>query len=145
MKNQTIQNQMPVVDNYLNILDEITINKINELKEDNYHDEDMIEFIKEYGSNNFLAYYEDYVKYGEDYSYDAVDAFVEEFGIDNVEHFEDSYRGQFDSPEEFAESFYDDMGYKIPEYVVVDWKSTFEIHLESSFEYVNGFVFNNNF
>ena len=100
---------MQVVDNYTNILDEVTLNKIEELKGDNFYEGDMIDFIKEHGSNNFLAYYEDYVKYGEEYCYEAVDAFVDEFGIDSIASFCDAYFGEYDSEEQFAEQYVGEM------------------------------------
>ena len=136
---------MPVVDNYLNILDEITINKINELKEENYHDEDMIEFIKVYGSDNFLAYYEEYVKQGEEYCYEAVDAFVDEFGIQNIEHFQDAYYGQYDSEEQFAEQYTGDVYGEPPAHLVIDWQQTWATNLSYEFTFADGYIFNSNF
>ena len=47
------------------VLSEKVQAKFDELKEENYHDEDMIEFINEYGQENFLNKYEDYVAVGE--------------------------------------------------------------------------------
>lgn len=146
MKNQET-NQMQVVDNYTNILDQITLNKIEELKADNYHDEDMIDFIKEHGSNNFLAYYEDYVKYGEEYCYEAVDAFVDEFGIDAIANFCDAYFGQYDSEEQFAEQYVSEHYITnledVP--VVIDWEKTWNCNLRYDFSFNDGYVFRSNF
>jgi len=146
MNTQTTE-QMPVVDNYLNILDEVTLNKIEELKADNYHDEDMIDFIKEYGSNNFLAYYEEYVRKGEELDYDVVDAFVEEFGIQCIEHFDDAYIGQYDSEEQFAEQYIGEMYISnlddLP--VVIDWTATWNCNLKYDFSFNDGYVFRSNF
>ena len=146
MKNQTTE-QMQVVDNYLNILDEVTLNKIEELKADNYHDEDMIDFIKEHGSHNFLAYYEEYVRKGEELDYDVVDAFVEEFGIQCIEHFDDAYIGQYDSEEQFAEEYVGEMYISnlddLP--VVIDWTATWNVNLKYDFSFNDGYVFRSNF
>jgi len=124
-------------------LKESTVELINELVNDSYSVEDIYEFIAEQGEDNFVNYYEDYVQYGEGYSYAAVDAFVEEFGIDNIGGFEDSYRGQWDSKEDYAENFVTDC-YSIdnPGFVEIDWNATFD-NLDCI--YVDGFVFDSQF
>ena len=142
MKNQET-NQMPVI---ITISDDVQ-EKINELKEDNHYEGDMIEFIQVYGNDNFLAYYEDYVKYGEDYSYEAVDAFVDEFGIDAIANFCDAYFGQYDSEEQFAQEYVaehyisnlDDLP------VVIDWEKTWNCNLRYDFSFNDGYIFHSNF
>jgi len=146
MKNQET-NQMQVVDNYTNILDEVTLNKIEELKGENFYEGDMIDFIKEHGSNNFLAYYEEYVSKGEEFDYDVVDAFVDEFGIENIESFEDAYIGQYDSEEQFAEQYVGEMYIRnlddLP--VVIDWTATWNVNLKYDFSFNDGYIFRSNF
>jgi len=121
--------------------------KINELKEENFYEGDMIEFIQVYGNDNFLAYYEDYVKYGEEYSYEAVDAFVDEFGIDAIANFCDAYFGEYDSEEQFAEQYVSEHYITnlddVP--VVIDWTATWERNLYYDFAFNDGFVFTKNF
>lgn len=121
--------------------------KINQLKEDNYFEGDMIDFIEAFGNDNFIAYYEEYVKYGEEYSYDAVDAFVDEFGIDAIANFCDAFYGEYDSEEQFAEQFVGDCYavnlQDLP--VVIDWTATWESNLRYDFAFNNGFVFNKNY
>lgn len=121
--------------------------KIDELKEQNYHDEDMFDFINEHGSDNFIAYYEEYVEQGEDFTYDAVDAFVDEFGIECIAHFTDAYYGQYDSEEQFAQQFIDDCYpnslQDMP--VVIDWSATWNCNLRYDFSFADGYVFHNNF
>ena len=91
-----------------------TQEKIQELIEDNYYDQDMFEFIEEYGEDNFRKYYEEYVRFGEENCYEAVDAFVQNEGIENVEKFEDAYYGAFDW-EDFVIHFADEtVVYQIP-------------------------------
>ena len=72
--------------------------KINNLVAENYALDDMYEFISEHGNDNFVEYYEEFVAIGEDYSYEAVDTFIEEFGIQSLSKnaFEDSYRGVYE-------------------------------------------------
>ena len=99
---------------FLDNLDDVTCGMIEQFKEDNYDVDDMLNFISEHGQQDFVAHYEDYVRLGEDYSYTSVDAFIDEFGIDCLDGFEDSYQGQYDSGAQFAEQMCDEMGYKLP-------------------------------
>lgn len=143
MENQTTEMTQVLVNTYPANVQE----KIDELKEQNYHDEDMFDFINVYGNDNFIQFYEEYVNYGEDYSYDAVDAFVDEFGIDCISNFCDAYYGQFDSEEQFAEQFVSDC-YPInlnDTPIVVDWTKTWECNLYYDFAFNDGFVFTKNF
>ena len=121
--------------------------KLDELVAENYALDDMIEFIQENGEENFLEFYEEYCENGEDYSYDAVDAFVDEFGIECIGHFTDAYYGEYDSEEQFAEAFVSDC-YPInlnDTPIVVDWEKTWECNLRYDFAFNNGYVFHQNF
>jgi hypothetical protein len=131
--------------NYKEVYSTETVDKIEELLEDNYCLEDIIEFIDQNTEEDFRDYYEDYVTYGEEYTYAAVDAFVEEFGLDCVSSFQESYQGEYSSESQFAEQFCDDLGYEVPSFVVVDWQATFDYNLQYDYSYVNGYVFNKNF
>jgi hypothetical protein len=133
------------VDNYLTEVSDTLRSKIEELMEDSFYLDDMLDFINEHGDDNFINYYDDYVRFGEDNSYAAVDAFIEEFGIQEVERFEDAYHGEWETPEIFAEVYCDDMGYKVPEFVVVDWEATWEQNLQYNYAFNNGFVFIKNY
>jgi len=142
MENQTT-NQMTAV---VTFSSEVQA-KIDELKEQNYHDEDMFDFINEHGSDNFIAYYEEYVEQGEDYSYEVVDAFVDEFGIECIAHFTDAYYGEYDSEEQFAEQFVNDCYpnslQDMP--VVIDWSATWNCNLRYDLSFVDGYIFHKNF
>lgn len=119
---------------------------ITHLIEDSFAEDDIYNFIAEYGEDDFVNYYEEYVETGEDHSYDAVDAFVEEFGFENLSHFEDSFHGNWESEEEFTESFVTDcFTLNIPQFVVIDWKNTWECNLRHDFIFNDGFVFDRNF
>jgi hypothetical protein len=119
--------------------------KLDELVEDSFALDDMIAFIEQYGNDNFIQFYEEYVENGENYCYEAVDAFVDEFGIDAIAHFTDAYYGQYDSEEEFAEQFYGDVYGELPAHLVVDWTATWESNLRYDFSFNNGYVFNCNY
>lgn len=117
--------------------------KIDQLKEDNFYEGDMIDFIQIYGNDAFLAFYEEYVHYGEDYSYEAVDAFIDEFGIDGIANFCNAYYGEYDSEEEFAEQYVVDV-YNFNQDdcpAIVDWTKTWNINLQYDFAFNDGYVF----
>jgi N-methylhydantoinase B/oxoprolinase/acetone carboxylase alpha subunit len=121
--------------------------KIDELVADNYALDDIVEFIEENGNDNFVEYYEEYCENGENYSYDAVDAFVDEFGIECIAHFTDAYYGEYDSEEQFAEQFCTDC-YPInldDTPIVVDWTATWNCNLRYDFSFNGGYVFHKNY
>ena len=119
--------------------------KLDELVEESYALDDMIAFIEEYGNDNFIQFYEEYVKQGEEYDYDVVDVFVEEFGIQNIEHFQDAYNGQYDSEEEFAEQYTNDVYGEPPAHLVIDWQQTWATNLSYDFTFGDGYIFHSNF
>lgn len=131
--------------NYKEIFSKETVTKIEELVEDNYALDDIVEFIDENSEEDFINYYEEYVEQGENVGYDVVDAFVEEFGLSYVEHAEDAYFGTYSSKAEFAEEFITE-AYSIPDCVVIDWEETFEQSLTYDFTiHTDGYVFRSTF
>jgi len=124
-------------------LKESTADFIKDLVEQSYYDEDMYVFINEHGEDNFVQYYEDYVQFGESYNYGAVDTFIEKFGIDNLQSFEDAFRGEWNSKAEYAENYVSDCySFEMPGFIEIDWDTTFE-NLDCV--YANGFVFDSQF
>ena len=131
--------------NYKEVYSQETVDKITELLEDSYCLEDIVEFIDENSEEDFRKYYEDYVTIGEEYSYGAVDAFIEEFGLYTLttSNFEDSYRGLYDSKADYAEQFVTDCySVNLPGFVEVDWEASFD-NLDCV--YCNGYVFDTQF
>ena len=126
--------------NYKEIFSAEVVNKIDEFVDDNYDLESILEFIDANSEEDFLNYYEEYVTQGENLGYEVVDAFVEEFGLADVEHTEDAYVGEYSSEAEFAEE-YTTESYNIPDFVVIDWQATFDQNLRYDFTFVNGYVF----
>ena len=130
-------------DNYDQFLSESTVEKIEYYLGENFYIDDMIVFIQEYGDTTFYAHYDEYVDAGESNSYEAVDAFIEEFGVDCLSGFEDAYCGEWSSKADYAENFVSDCYcLDIPIFVEVDWENTFD-NLDCV--YSNGFVFNTQF
>jgi hypothetical protein len=131
--------------NYKETFAAATVEKIEELLEDSYALEDILEFIDANGENDFVSFYEEYVTQGEDLGYDVVDAFVGYQGISYVEHVRDAYRGTYDSGADFAEEFYNDVYGDVPSFLVVDWEATWNQSLKYDFDFIDGFVFDSSF
>jgi hypothetical protein len=131
--------------NYKEIFNPPTVEKIEELLEDNYSLGDILEFIDQNSEEDFVSFYEDYVSQGENVGYDVVDAFVEYHGLSCVEYCEDAFKGCYDSEADFAEEFVNDVYGDVPAFVVVDWQATWDQNLAYDFDFVNGYVFSSNF
>jgi hypothetical protein len=95
----------------------------------------ILEFIDEYGEDNFKEYYELYVSQGEDIGYDVVDAWVTENDFDELHKLEDIYAGDFDNGVELAMQIADLEGVYIPDFIEVDWEETWE-NLKSDYNEV---------
>ena len=103
------------------------------------------EFIGDYGLKN-IGFYDSFADMMEDYDRWAVMAFVEEFGITNIEHFPEAYQGTYKSEAEFAEEFCTQQN-EIPFYIVANWQATWECNLRYDYTYDadSGAVFAQNF
>ena len=115
--------------NYKEVYEQETVDKIEELLEDSYSLEDIVEFIDANSEEDFRKFYEEYVTVGEEYSYEAVDAFIEEFGLQSFipTAFEDSYRGQWESKAQYAENYVSDCYVvDLPGFLEIDWEASFD-------------------
>ncbi|NBQ15372.1 MAG: hypothetical protein EBU31_12405 [Proteobacteria bacterium] len=136
----------PFTMNYKEVYSQETVDKIEELIADSYALEDIVDFIDANSEAGFRNHYQTYVENGEEYSYEAVDDFIEEFGLHSLvdDNFQDSYRGQYNSKADYADSY-------ASECYVVDLPSFLEIDWEASFNNLgvvfssNGYVFDTQF
>ena len=129
--------------NYKEVLATDTVEKIDELLEDNYALDDILEFIDTYNERMFVDNYEEYCRCGEVIGYDAVDAYAEENGIDYIEDCDSRYVGEYRSEAEFTEEYYDER-HDIPSDLVIDWQATWDSMLRYDFTFCNGYVFSDN-
>jgi hypothetical protein len=137
---------VPFIMNYKEVYSQETVDKIEELIAESYCLEDIVEFIDANSEADFRNFYEEYVTVGEEYSYGAVDAFIEEFGLHSFTSsgFEDAYRGQYDSKADYAESYVSDCYVvDLPSFLEIDWEASFE-NLDVIFN-GNGYVFSTQF
>ena len=119
--------------NYKETLAAETVEKIDELLEENYALDDMLEFIDQRNENWFVTYYEEYCRCGEAIGYDAVDALIDEMGtIDDIEGCDDRFRGWYESEADFAEEFYNEIS-DVPCALVIDWQATYDTSLRYDF------------
>ena len=132
--------------NYKEVYSQETVDVIEELIAESYCLEDIVEFIDANSEADFCNFYEEYVTVGEEYSYGAVDAFIEEFGLQSFTPscFEDAYRGQYDSKADYAESYVSDCYVvDLPSFLEIDWEASFN-NLDVVFS-KDGYVFDNQF
>lgn len=124
-------------------------NKLLDLvNNEGYPLDDIRDFIEEYGYKAFVAgYYETWSELTDNsYSMEAIEAFVEEFGIENIDSFEDAYCGPY-SGEEYARELVEsgwDMN-SIPGFVEIDWAATWANLDGMDYVEVDGHIFNNHF
>ena len=120
--------------NYKEVLDAVTVDKIDELLDENYALDDMLEFIDAHNTDDFCNFYEEYVRCGEAIGYEAVDALIEEMGdMSYIDCCDERYRGFYDDEAEFAESMILEQGHDIPSIIVVDWQATWDQNLRYDF------------
>jgi hypothetical protein len=132
--------------NYKEVLQPETVEFIEEnCVEGEYDLDDALKFIDEHNEDDFVAYYDEYIRVGEILGYDVVDAFIEYHGVSYVEHVEDAYYGEFRSEAEFAEEFYSDVYGDVPAGLVIDWEATWKQNLSYDFDFVDGYVFSSSF
>jgi len=114
---------------YQKFLTADTVSKVDELLDESYALDDILEFIDTHNESDFVSYYEEYVRCGEAIGYDAVDALIDEMGcVSYVEDCDEKYRGVYASTADFAEEFYSEM-HNIPSEIVVDWEATWDSSL----------------
>ena len=120
--------------NYKEVLSTETVEKIDELLEDNYALDDILEFIDNYNEADFVSYYEEYVRCGEAIGYDAVDALIEEMGyVSDIEDCDERYYGVYESTADFAQETVESCYGDIPSIVVVDWEATWDQSLRHDY------------
>ena len=109
--------------------------------------DEVEEFVDTHGVHN-LMFLQDYKNAVDELSEDIISEFLEEFGMDMVEHASEMFQGEYYSGADFAESLVDDCYGQgdLPSWVQVDWEKTWDYAL--SYDYTitdSGYVFNSNY
>jgi len=112
--------------NYKETFKTEVVDLIDELLEKNYCLEDMLKFIDEFNAeDDFVEYYEEYVRCGEAIGYEAVDALIGENDVESIMDCDERYAGEFTDTAAFAEYFVTEvLGEDVPEMVYPDWEET---------------------
>lgn len=125
-------------------------NKLLDLvNNEGYPLDDIRDFIDNYGAAAFVdGHYETWEQITDQLGVgnEVVEAFVEEFGINSIDGFEDSYQGTYRNGAEFAQELVEG-GWSmdnIPGFVEIDWEATWE-NLSQDYTEVDGHIFNNHF
>ena len=126
-------------------------NKLLDLvNNEGYPLDDVRDFIDTYGTKAFVdGHYETWAELTENsYSMEAIEAFVEEFGVENIGSFEDAYSGTYRDGAHFAQDLveggcYFDMD-NIPDFVEINWEATWQ-NLSQDYTEIDGHIFNNHF
>lgn len=123
---------------------------ISMVNENGYPLSDIRDFIEQYGVDAYSdGHYATWCELTEDRSADndAIEAYVDEVGIDNIGGFEDAYVGEYDSEARFAWAYFNE-NYPISTLedigVVIDWQATWDTNLSYNYAYNGGYVFNTN-
>ena len=110
------------------------LDEYNETYDWSYND--MVDFIKKYGEEDFREHYEQYSSLVDDYGQGLVDQYIEDYLLDAVEHFEDAYQGEYESGADFAEQIASDCGYisrDFPSWIEIDWQATWDNGLSDDY------------
>ena len=113
----------------------------------NWDEDELVDFIEEYGEEKFKLYFEEYADMVDDIGNDVVSSFLNVFDIENVSSCRDAYMGCYESGAEFAQSIAEDCG-DVPRHmsswIEIDWKASWD-NL-SQYDYVecsDGHIFSN--
>jgi hypothetical protein len=119
-------------------------------------------YIKENGQPDFVPFYEALIEakglneptedpemseleadLRERFSDGPVDAFIEYWGIDDLEYFEDAYQSA-ERPEDFARELVEEVfGLDVPPFVSIDWSDTWD-NLRHDYIELDGYIFSQN-
>ena len=111
-----------------------TLDEYNNLYNWDYNE--MCRFIENYGETEFQTYYETYHRLCEDYGTELVDEFALEFDVDSVEKFEDMYEGHFETGQDFADYWCNEVNEStknLPEWLTVDYQNIWETKLSKDY------------
>ena len=78
----------------------------------------------------------------EGHSHDAIYTFIDLYGVECIEHFAESYQGEFADGAEFAQYLTEECYpmRDVPSHVVMDWEGTWE-NLRGDYDIQDGYVF----
>ena len=133
---------MTLTSTYKEILKPETVADIEEkCIEGSYDLNAALLFIDEHSEEEFLDYYETYIECGEEYGYEAVDAFLTLHDVDELVRFGDCYVGEYRSAADFAEELLENEVGHLNCSIIVDWEATADYLLRSDYDQEGNFYF----
>jgi hypothetical protein len=127
--------------NYRETLAPETVTLIDNFVESQYDLGAILEWIDEQSEEDFARYYELYVELGEEFGYEAVDAFIKLNHVSDLEDFESAFIGEYQSPERMAEDYFDGETDRLDYRISIDWEETSEYLLQHDVDRVEDFYF----
>lgn len=126
---------------------EVLVYLSNLINNEGYPLEDCRQFVEDYGYKPFLSgYYETWAQLTDDgYDNEAIVAFVEDNGIEDIESFEDAYCGEYGDIVEVVEMLLEIYDTQVPDFVVIDHEATWQRNLRHDYIFEGGYLFNRNF
>ena len=129
---------------------EETQTQIEEFLENTFgwDEDERVDFVERFGETNFLTYFEEYADMVDDIGNEVVEAFLDNFDIDDISSCRDAYQGCFESGAEFAQNLAEEFGdvpRDMPSWIEIDWKASWD---NLDYDYVecnNGHFFSQNF
>ena len=116
----------------------------NLVNEEGYPLEDCRQFVEDYGYKYFTnGSYEKWAELTDDgYDNEAIVAFVEDNGIENIEYFEDAYCGEYRDIVEVVENLMEIYEVDVPNFVCIDYQGTWDRNLRHDYTFEGGYLFN---
>jgi len=127
---------------YEQFLEADTVAKIKQLTEDSNFDlQAALEFIDEHGEKDFARYYEEYVELGEEYGYEAVDAYLTLYDVSDLDEFTGRYLGEYCSAARMAQDYFEEETDRLDYRISIDWDETGDYLLSHEVDNVNDHYF----
>jgi hypothetical protein len=128
--------------NYRDTLAPETVQYIEtELLPNNFDLGSILEFIDENGEDSFNECYPEYVELGEQYGFEAVDAFIKENSVEDLKYFPDAYIGEYLNARDMAEEFFEEEVERLDYRIVIDYEETAQYLLDHEVDRVGDFYF----
>ena len=113
-----------------------------------WDEDELVGFIEIYGEEKFKLYFEEYADMVDDIGNEVVEAFLDNFDIDDISSCRDAYQGQYENGAEFAQQLAEDcceVPRDMSSWIEIDWKASWD---NLDYDYVecsDGHIFSQNF
>ena len=135
---------MPLYTSY----SEETQTQIEEFLENTFgwDEDELVAFVERFGEEKFKLYFEEYADMVDDIGIGVVEAFLDNFDIDDISSCRDAYMGCYESGAEFAQQLAEDcceVPRDMSSWIEIDWKASWDNLSFDYFESEDGHIFSN--